>query len=244
MLQEPCNPNCGLEGRPLPAWHCPGNETPLAFKYDTQEWRSCSSGHGSTGKNVASSLRCVAVVVGEMLQVLPGASVLDWGSGCGWMLTWLHTLFGAHGYAIDASSSAVAWARRFSCSTCLWSSLDLRWLPDLAFDHIISYGALYHLSPLSKLCALVRQLLRKLRPGGRAWFGGNQPWGITWATSFGEQQWLRCLQRKWVPHSASFSINFVHDFALFRADTVDFGKLRGDFLLHSPTFSVFVTRLA
>ena len=161
------------------------------------------------------------------------------------MLTWLHTLFGAHGYAIDASPSAVAWARRFSTgSSCLWGSSDLRWVPEATFDHVISYGALHHLSPLSKLCGLVRQLLTKLRVGGRAWFGDNQPWGITWATSFGERQWLRCLRSRWVPHNMSFDLTFVHDYALFRADIVDFGKLPGDFLLHSPSFSAFVTRLA
>jgi len=229
----------------LPAWRCPMNETPLAgTKYDTQEWRSCFSGRGSTGKDVGSSLRCVAVVIGESLQIQPGSSVLEWGSGCGWMLTWLHTLFGTHGFAIDASTPAIAWTRRFSAaSSCLWSGTDLSWVPDSAFHHVISYAALYHLETQGSLCNVIRQLLKKLRPGGHAWFGANQVWGGNWAFTFSEQQWRRCLQRKWSGLNISFAVNFVHDSALFRSHVVDFGELPADFLFYAPAFSVFAKRL-
>eukprot|EP00927_Polykrikos_kofoidii_P048211 TRINITY_DN42430_c0_g1_i2.p1 TRINITY_DN42430_c0_g1~~TRINITY_DN42430_c0_g1_i2.p1 ORF type:complete len:423 (-),score=52.75 TRINITY_DN42430_c0_g1_i2:284-1552(-) len=127
-------------GWPLPSWRCPRNETPLVGqKYDTQSWRSCSSARGSAGQNVAATLRCAAVAAGEALRVMPGSTVLEWGSGCGWMLTWLSTLFGARGYGIDASEPAIEWSRRFSPgSFCLWGDADLRWIADSSFDHVVS----------------------------------------------------------------------------------------------------------
>lgn len=236
-------------GKPLAAaWHCPKNKTQLAElkeqKYDTQPWRSCSSGHGSTGKPIADSLLCVALVVGEALHVRPGSTVLEWGSGCGWMLTWLHTLYGAEAFAIDASAPAVAWAERFSAGRhCLWGSTDLQWVPEAAFDHVISFWALYHLS-VSQQCSVIRQLVRKLKTGGRAWFGGNTPWGIFRGRKFSQVLWLRCLRGLATASGLSFTVDFVHDLALFRDGHRKFTEVPGDFMFLAPSYSAFVMRTA
>merc|ERR1711879_246774 len=96
----------------------------------------------------------------------------------------------------------------------------------------------------SRQCSVIRQLAMKLKLGGRAWFGGNSPWGVSYGTHMKERLWVACLKALAKAKKASFNLNFIHDRALFRADIQDFGELPGDFLYLQHTFSVFVTRRA
>eukprot|EP00747_Dinoflagellata_sp_TGD_P206710 gnl/TRDRNA2_/TRDRNA2_80387_c0_seq1.p1 gnl/TRDRNA2_/TRDRNA2_80387_c0~~gnl/TRDRNA2_/TRDRNA2_80387_c0_seq1.p1 ORF type:complete len:388 (+),score=26.51 gnl/TRDRNA2_/TRDRNA2_80387_c0_seq1:274-1437(+) len=238
----------GFPSQQPPHWQCPGNETGGHNKYSNEPFRSCSSGHGSWGKLIGSWLKCVAVVVGEALQLRPSEAVLDWGSGCGWMLTWLHTFYGTTGYGIEELGSFVSWANRFSRGEfCIWGKRNLSWVPDASFDAVVSFWALYHLPTVDQQCSVARQLLLKLKPGGRGWFGGNTPspsLGIH-NQKFRRHEWLRCLRPRF--RDATFRVEFYPEVVFFRRDKnlIEFQHedLPGDYLFWPPAFSTIVTRL-
>lgn len=228
----------------LPEWRCPSNGTSFSSKY-TMAGRSCADGYGMWGKPLEEHLRCITTVVGETLQVKPGNTVLDWGSGCGWMLSWLHLLYGAIGYGIDGTASAHAFSSRFSAGEfCLWADLRLDWVPEAAFDHVIAYWALYHVRPASRLCSVAAQLISKLRPGGRAWFGGNDPSPATTIQfqAFSQEDWTRCLGSLAKRKGLVLEVEFAMDGDLFRS-SLHQEEVDGDYLYLKPTYSVLVTRL-
>eukprot|EP00928_Gymnodinium_smaydae_P094116 TRINITY_DN7861_c0_g1_i1.p1 TRINITY_DN7861_c0_g1~~TRINITY_DN7861_c0_g1_i1.p1 ORF type:complete len:651 (-),score=74.86 TRINITY_DN7861_c0_g1_i1:4-1917(-) len=218
-------------------WRCPANGTSstkgsAGGKYEEQQsHRGCHTGAGTWGKRIEGRLKCVAVVVAELLSISPGERVLDWGSGCGWTLTWMRQLFGVEGFGIDATPSNIAWAREHSSGDyCFWSSIDLSWVPDASFDAVITYWALYHLRDERTLCHVARQLVDKLRPGGRAWFGGNMPAPLLniGHTPMTMNAWQRCLlgthrgSARTIRHDLSRSvagggleIEFIPDVELF-----------------------------
>lgn len=225
------------------AWHCPQNITRRKFgKYD-QRHRNCAKGFGSWGGRITSALKCVAVRVGEILQLRPGKTVLDYGSGCGWFLSWLGRFFGTSGYGVEAVGSSVAWSRRFSIGEyCEWSELDLRWVPNNAFDAVTSYWVLLHYSRAQQ-CALAKELLRKLKVGGRMWVGGNSPASQLDlnGSDMDPDHWLGCLRR-----AGKFSVEFVDDAWMFKSlpnGLEQLGDLKADYVFYPPTFSMIVTRL-
>ncbi|CAE8677279.1 unnamed protein product, partial [Polarella glacialis] len=103
---------------------------------------------------------------------------------------------------------------------------------------------LYHSNTTSQ-CNLIRQLVRKLRPGGRAWFGGNYPSSSTniQQTPFRRRDWLRCLISQAMVGGIPVDLEFVPDAALFRDSMNTVGTIEGDYLYFGPTFSVIVRRL-
>eukprot|EP00930_Biecheleria_cincta_P047304 TRINITY_DN32766_c0_g1_i1.p1 TRINITY_DN32766_c0_g1~~TRINITY_DN32766_c0_g1_i1.p1 ORF type:complete len:457 (+),score=73.07 TRINITY_DN32766_c0_g1_i1:222-1592(+) len=234
----------GLEAPRAPiSWRCPQNISRRQFgKYD-QAPRDCSRGFGAWGGRITNALKCVAVRMGEVLQLRPGQMVLDYGSGCGWFLSWLGRFFGIRGYGIEAVGSSVAWSRRFSIGDyCEWSELDLRWVPNNAFDAVTAYWVLSHYSRAQQ-CSLAKALLRKLRPGGRLWIGGNSPASQLdlSGSDMDSDQWLNCLRT-----AGKFSVEFIDDSLMFRhlpAGMADIGNLQGDYVFYPPTFSVIVKRL-
>lgn len=233
----------------FPTWHCPDNVTLVSDETNDSKYthygRRCDGGFAMWGKPLEHHTRCIAIVVGQMLQVKPGSTVLDWGSGCGWMLTWLHLIYGSVGYGIDATPQAYDWSSQHSAGKfCLTNGIQLDWVPTGGFDHVISYWALYHITPASRLCKVASQLVSKLRPGGRAWFGGNDPSEIMKITftPFSENQWIKCLNSL-SKKGFNFKVEFFEDVELFRTETFS-GSLPGDYLYFHPTYSTFVTRLS
>ena len=128
--------------------------------------RSCSQPSGSWGWAINKHLKCVLIAVGELLGFRAGRRILDWGSGCGWFLTWAEMFYGTEGYGIDLSQVSVDWAKRFSLgSFCHYGGLDLSWIPARSFDFVTSFWSLYHLLSKPDQCSIILQLVEKLSVG-------------------------------------------------------------------------------
>lgn len=187
-----------------------------------------------------------------MLGFRPGQRILDWGSGCGWFLTWAEVYYGLEGYGIDMSGPSVAWAQRFSLgSFCQYGGLDLSWVPDDSFDYVISFWSLYHLLSGSDQCTVIGGLVEKLSEGGRMWLGGNCPdermLGFP-ATCFSAVDMGVCLtslasSSKWQRRGIRVDFEVVHDLELFRSMENRHSQVQGDYLFWGGVYSVFVTRL-
>eukprot|EP00931_Biecheleriopsis_adriatica_P032745 TRINITY_DN19067_c0_g1_i1.p1 TRINITY_DN19067_c0_g1~~TRINITY_DN19067_c0_g1_i1.p1 ORF type:complete len:500 (+),score=78.74 TRINITY_DN19067_c0_g1_i1:54-1502(+) len=232
--------------RDVPKWQCPaGARGSVNSKYARETVRNCASAYGTWGKRIESQLKCVAVQAAEALQLRPGDTVLDWGSGCGWALTWMSALYGTKGYGIEGTSQNIAWSRRFSEGDfCLYDGFDLGWVPDRSFDAVISYWVLYHHNTTQQ-CRVVRQLVRKLRPGGRAWLGGNIPSNSLniYAEPFRRRDWLRCLLSPALVGGVPVALDFIPDAQLFSSSWGMIVDDPGGYLYYSPTYSVLIRRL-
>merc|ERR1712048_26949 len=86
-------------------------------EHDMQKYRArmadgqCQGEEGMWGGKFNAGHKCVLVTVAHLLGFLPGQSVLDWGSGCGYMLTWAKALFDVDGVGVEAVYAAAKWAK-------------------------------------------------------------------------------------------------------------------------------------
>lgn len=140
-------------------------------KYSRRVSRNqCAYESGLWTEPMADRFKCMTQVVGLKLNIRPAARMLDWGSGCGHMLTWFNKFFGVEGLGLDVEESAVNFANRFGVGRyCQYDgNLGLDWIPPQHFDHVISCGALIH---ARAPCNQTLELLSKLKVGGTAWLG-------------------------------------------------------------------------
>merc|ERR1712203_319651 len=82
------------------------------------------------------------------------------------------------------------------------------------------------------------------RPGGRAWFGGNDPSlaaDIAFQ-AFSQKDWTRCLGSLARRRGLALEVEFMMDGDLFRSNLFT-EEVAGDYLYLKPTYSVLVTRL-
>lgn len=247
--------NLGLERHDiLQGITCPAADIsldpPLAFKLqkygERAEAHQCQSSKGMWREAMSDVHKCVLITVAHIMDFRPGQLVLDWGSGCGHKLSWAKQLFGVDGVGLDVEGKAVQWAQQHSAGIfCHADGRNLEWLPAEAFDHVISYAALYHL-PKTDQCHAGIQLLRKLRVGGKAFFGWNK------AYSMNAWEWRACLLNtsKWEDLPAE-------DIAAMEEMRIDFQAIEDGFLFapksevaekhylyQYPAFSLLLTRLA
>ena len=131
--------------------------------------------------------KCALVTMAKYMKLNRGDQVLDWGCGCGHMLTTLKYLFDIDGVGVDITPS-VHWAKEHSAGTyCQTDGILLDWIPSNLFHAVVSFAAVYHL-PIDKQCYLFHELLRVTRPGGVvfvAWMG-------TTRTELTPAQWKQC----------------------------------------------------
>jgi len=188
-------------------------------KYDN---RDCDSGLGLWRDNWLSGgfhkHKCVLVTVAERLDLRPKEIVLDWGSGCGFKLSWLAQLYGTSNFGVDIAPAPVAWAQEHSSGQhgCTDAS-KLSWIPAETFDAVISYGSLMHL-PEELQCSVVHEMLRVLRPLGRIYIGwfNNPSIGVSVGTAVDPDFWAgNCLKKDVLAGSVRVSIhNEAHLFAV------------------------------
>lgn len=101
-----------------------------------------------------------------------GGSVLDVGCGNGWLLA----AFQSHGWSaegVDFSSWAEPFARRHGY-TLHQTTLERAGLPENRFDVVTSTSTLEH---IARPYEHVREILRVLKPGGRAYVAGMPNYG-------------------------------------------------------------------
>ena len=225
---------------------------------------------GEWAADLSHCHKCVLVAALQKLNVEPAMSVLDWGSGCGHKLTWAVQLFGVNGFGIDIIPENVQWAQNFAPGHyCLSDGRSMDWVPDNHFDRVISYAAL-HTIHKDEQCLVVQELIEKLKPGGVAWFGWNNP-KISFYSNCPSQHcdpsnitdfalpshrdqviyppevwWRSCIddaeqtRPKWSTLGISVSIEVVPDHMLFPDDV--FGVLDDVYIFHAPAYSLFITR--
>eukprot|EP00929_Paragymnodinium_shiwhaense_P075356 TRINITY_DN38520_c0_g1_i1.p1 TRINITY_DN38520_c0_g1~~TRINITY_DN38520_c0_g1_i1.p1 ORF type:complete len:541 (+),score=100.75 TRINITY_DN38520_c0_g1_i1:65-1624(+) len=195
--------------------------------------------------------KCVLVVILERLDLRPGAMVLDWGAGCGHKLTWASQLYDVQGLGLDIVGDNVRWAEQHSIGKfCRLDGRFVEWLPDDYFDAVISYAALMHLQPEDQ-CAVVTELVGKLRPGGKMWFGWNTPMinnmdvVKTKAEADREHFWSECFTKalqadsRWRSGAVAVMWETELEANLFPDDYTRVET----YLYWPPAYSLFVTRL-
>lgn len=194
--------------------------------------------------------KCILVVILERLQLAPGAAVLDWGTGCGHKLTWASTLYDIHGLGVDIVADNIAWAQNHSIGKyCQLDGRYVEWLPDDFFDAVLSYAALTHLEPRDQ-CAVIVELVGKMRLGGRLWFGWNAPNIAEPEVVHGkpeakpEEFWSTCFQEAAasLPRWASGEIVALWATELEADLFPDDITYHSTYLFWPPAYSLFVTR--
>ncbi|CAE7541247.1 unnamed protein product [Symbiodinium natans] len=147
----------------------------------------CQSQRGTWSADVQDALKCVLVVIAERFSFRPGELLLEWGSGCGFAMSWAKAYYDVDSLGVDIMPAA-AWAAKYSLGlSCVADGRKLQWIPNGLFDHVFSYGALRHLS-FEEQCEVAHQLVRKLRIGGRAFIGWNR------ANLVGPWKWYDCFR--------------------------------------------------
>ena len=182
---------------------------------DMKKYRSrnsdggCQSQTGAWGADMQDALKCVFIVIAEKFSFRPGELLLDWGSGCGFTLSWAKAYYDVDVLGIDVTPAA-AWAAKYSLGlSCVADGRELDWVPNDLFDYVFSYAALLHLDS-DEQCAVAHQLVRKLRPGGRAFLGWNR------AHRVGPWKWFDCF---WQQTGPVVELEVLEEANLFVEDT-------------------------
>eukprot|EP00928_Gymnodinium_smaydae_P099955 TRINITY_DN9686_c0_g1_i1.p1 TRINITY_DN9686_c0_g1~~TRINITY_DN9686_c0_g1_i1.p1 ORF type:complete len:641 (+),score=121.00 TRINITY_DN9686_c0_g1_i1:41-1924(+) len=176
--------------------------------------------------------------------------------GCGHKLTWASQFYGVEGLGLDFVGDSIAWAREHSVGHyCEVDGRFLDWLPDDAFDAVISYAALMHLEAQDQ-CDVVVDLVGKVAVGGRLWFGWNEP-GIhqneTELKALLEnetrvathEEWRECFERaahrhpRWISGEINVAWETIEERFLFPDDL----NAIAVYLYYPPAYSLFVTRV-
>eukprot|EP01001_Neometanema_parovale_P004815 NODE_1711_length_1632_cov_43.522200_g1631_i0.p1 GENE.NODE_1711_length_1632_cov_43.522200_g1631_i0~~NODE_1711_length_1632_cov_43.522200_g1631_i0.p1 ORF type:complete len:278 (+),score=10.41 NODE_1711_length_1632_cov_43.522200_g1631_i0:300-1133(+) len=165
--------------------------------------------------------RAIASNILKRIGATPGDFILDWGAGCGTKVRF-HERSGptSAGFGIDISEVSVWFANRFpktrSCF-CHGDGARIDWLPSATFDHVISFGAVYHLFNSSAyeppadpvefdptLCNTVSELLRVVKPGGFVLLDGHMHWPPT-------DYYRTCNERVLEPKHGATGLEIIPD---------------------------------
>lgn len=119
------------------------------------------------GKNVAYTLR--DTLANESIVLHPKSKILDFGCGCGRVISWLQTLCPEYQYyGTDIDSSAIKWCQSNLADLARFSvnpHLPVSSYQDNYFDLIYSISVFTHL-PENMQFAWLEELSRITKPGG------------------------------------------------------------------------------
>lgn len=144
-----------------------------------------------------SSLRSASTIEEPWLGWLtagfaPRAAVLDLGCGTGqpvaaWLISRGFTVTG-----VDFAPAMIA-AARAVLPQARWITADMRALPDMGrFDAVIAWDSLFHLGA-GQQRQVLRDLVARLRPGGRLCFTSGPEEGEVWGAVSGGPVWHASL---------------------------------------------------
>lgn len=112
--------------------------------------------------------------IAHLVQMKPGDRLFDWGSGCGTMLNYFHLTHNTSGVGIDLTSEAVHHSmghKQPQQLFCLMNGANLKSFANETFDNVVSWATIYHVRRTMVQCDIVHNLVRMLKPGGRAFIG-------------------------------------------------------------------------
>jgi len=134
-----------------------------------------------SGVDEAPWLLTHLAIVLQALEATPGATVLEFGAGTGWLSRFL-TQLGCRAVLLDVSSTALRIAQELYRRVPVVGERPLPEfllfdgrtiaLPDASVDRIVSFHAFHH---APNPAAMVAEFARILRPGGRAVFAEPGP---------------------------------------------------------------------
>eukprot|EP00758_Cryptobia_borreli_P003804 Tbor_TRINITY_DN3994_c0_g1::TRINITY_DN3994_c0_g1_i2::g.815::m.815 len=160
----------------IPLKHLPRKKkTSVSQKYDRRANNCAKNGvwHRVTIDDHHKILHNIVKISG----IKRGETVFDWGSGCGHSMNFLYNEYNVTGVGIDVSSKTIEYAIRNTTSKnlyCVADGTQLEWIPNNSFDHVISFGSIYHVYNSVTFCSVLRQLVRIVKKGGTVYNGWTE----------------------------------------------------------------------
>jgi len=188
-LQERVLGVSGLPATSSDHLQCPKpTEVDEAIQKDARS--SCSKPQGTLES--AAATRCKFEAAARAMDLQRGAAVFNWGAGCGHELAWLRANYEIAGFGCGHAHDDAQWARRHGIAKiCTGGCMDLSYIPEGSFHHVVSNAAMHHLLAQAQCDVVTKDIARILTTPGSAWLGANP---VSKAgLQLREEDWEKCL---------------------------------------------------
>ena len=165
-----------IEQLQIPLKHLPRKrKTSVSQKYDRRA-HNCAT-NGIWNRVTREDHMTILENIVKAANIKRDSFVMDWGSGCGHALERLTLEYGITGLGIDVSNLTIAFARENTTKRnmhCVADGTKLDWIQSNTFDHVFSFGSIYHVYNRSLFCHVLRQLVRIVKRGGSVYNGWTE----------------------------------------------------------------------